>query len=134
MQTETIPNAQQCRTVQKEEWINTILIETTLNPKITNNQIAEKYGVHRNRVSRYRNILRKRQRITNYETLNKIDNVLEDRLPDMEDRDLINYRKQLIPQQLQVQADIREIKLEWKLESNTANTVRTTPETTRVPQ
>ena len=90
-------NAQQCKTVQppiqKEEWINTVLTEITINPKITNNQLAEKYGVHRNRISKYRNLIRKRQRTTNFEIVNKIDGILEDQLVDMEPRDLIAYRR-----------------------------------------
>lgn len=81
------------RTMQKEEWINTILTEIIINPKITNQTLAEKYGVNRNSISHWRNTIRKRQKITNYEIVNKIDSILEDRLTNMEDRDLIAYRK-----------------------------------------
>jgi hypothetical protein len=123
-------NAQPCKTVQKEEWINTILTDITINPKVTNNDLAEKYQVPRNRISFYRNIIRKRQLVTNMESLNKIDSIIEDRLADMEDRDLINLRKQLVPQQLEVKADIKEIKLEWKLEPHPSNTIQPTPEAT----
>jgi hypothetical protein len=129
---QTLTDAKPCRAVQKEEWITTIQQETILNPKITNNDLAEKYGVHRNRISKYRNILRKRQLRESLEIVNKIDSILEDHLADMEDRDLITYRKQLIPQQIEMKADIREIKLEWKLESNPTNPVYTPPETTGV--
>ena len=115
--TQQITHAEPCRTVQKEEWINTILTEITTNPKITNNDLAEKYQVPRNRISRYRNIIRKRQLVANTETINKIDSILEDRLQDMDDRDLINLRKQLIPQEIKVDQTYKEIKLEWKLDT-----------------
>ena len=109
--TQQITHAQPCKTVQKEEWINTILREITVNPKITNNDLAEKYQVTRNRISRYRNIIRRRQLVTNTETINKIDGIIEDRLPDMEDRDLINLRRQFVPQEIAVthtKIDIRK--------------------------
>lgn len=93
--------------MQREEWIATILTEVTINPKISNNDLAEKYGVHRNRISRYRNLLRKRLIRTNTETVNKIDSILEDHLVTMEDRDLIAYRKQLVPQQ----SEVKEVSL-----------------------
>ena len=130
--TQQITHAEPCRTVQKEEWINTILTEITINPKITNNDLAEKYQVPRNRISRYRNIIRKRQLVANTETINKIDSILEDRLQDMDDRDLINLRKQLIPQEIKVDQTYKEIKLEWKLDSNVnpANPVHPTSQTT----
>ena len=130
--TQQITHAEPCRTVQKEEWINTILTEITINPKITNNDLAEKYQVPRNRISRYRNIIRKRQLVANTETINKIDSILEDRLQDMDDRDLINLRKQLIPQEIKVDQTYKEIKLEWKLDSNVnpANPVHPPPQTT----
>jgi hypothetical protein len=131
MQTEAPPitHAEPCRTVQKEEWVNTILLEVTANPKITNNELAEKYQVPRNRISKYRNIIRNRQRVTNFETLNKIDSILEDRLIDMETRDLIALRRQLTPEELNVKQTVKHISLEWKLESNTPtkNTVQPTP-------
>jgi hypothetical protein len=111
-------NADQCRIMHKEEWVNTLLIEVTSNPKITNNELAEKYGVHRNRISRYRKIIRQRQLRSNNEIVNKIDNVLEDRLIDMEDRDLINYRKAVAPTEIKVDQTYKEIKLEWKLDTN----------------
>jgi len=121
--------AELVKPVQKEEWINMFLIEITLNPKITNKQLVEKYHCHRNTVSKYRNILRQRQLRTNMEIVNKIDNVLEDRLPEMEDRDLINYRRAVAPTEIKVDQTIKEIKLEWKLESNPTNPVYTSPET-----
>lgn len=96
------PNATLVTHVQKEEWINTFLIEITSNPKITNNELAEKYHCHRNVVSKYRKIIRERQLRTNLELVNKIDNVLEDRLSEMENRDLISYRKAVTPQEVKM--------------------------------
>src|SRR4030067_3791811 len=103
----TIPtDAHLGRTMQKEKWINTFLIEVTLNPKITNKQLVEKYHCNRNTVSKYRRIIRERQLRTNTETINKIDNILEDRLAEMEDRDLICYRKALSPTELKLKEEL----------------------------
>lgn len=101
-QLETPTCAKLVTPMQKEEWINTFLIEVTLNPKITNKQLVEKYHCHRNTVSKYRNIIRQRQLRTDNEIVNKIDSILEDRLADMEDRDLINYRKAVAPERQEI--------------------------------
>ena len=100
--TETTQCAKLVKPVQKEEWINTFLIEVTQNPKITNLSLAEKYHCCRNTVSKYRKIIRERQLRTNVEIVNKIDNILEDRLPNMEDHDLISYRKAITPEKQEV--------------------------------
>jgi len=94
--------------VRKEEWINTFLIEITLNPKITNEQLAEKFHCHRNTVSKYRKVIRERQQRTNVEIVNKIDNILEDRLPDMETPHLINYRRSVAPEERKITSEITE--------------------------
>jgi len=96
------------RPVRKEEWINTFLIEITVNPKITNEQLAEKFHCHRNTVSKYRKVIRERQQRTNVEIVNKIDNVLEDRLPDMENRDLINYRRSVAPEEKKITGEFTQ--------------------------
>lgn len=103
---QTLTKATIGKTMQKEEWINTILQEITNNPKITNNALADKYCCNRNVISKYRNLIRKNQLIANMETVNKIDTILETRLPQMEDRDLINLRKQLVPQQLDINGNM----------------------------
>jgi len=108
--TETTQCAKLVKPVQKEEWINTFLIEITLNPKITNNELKDKYHCHRNTVSKYRKILRERQLRTNTEIVNKIDNVLEDRLPEMENRDLINYRRSVAPEERHIVGELTETK------------------------
>jgi len=111
MTSQTIQCAILVKPVRKEEWINTFLIEITLNPKITNEQLAEKFNCHRNTVSKYRKVIRERQQRTNVEIVNKIDNVLEDRLPNMENRDLIGYRRAVSPQEVKVDQNIKQIEL-----------------------
>jgi hypothetical protein len=115
----TIPSVELRKSTQKEEWINTILIEITNNPKITNNELAEKYHITRNRISVYRNIIRQNLLRDTMETLNKVNHILEERLNNMDNRDLINLRRQLIPQQLNVQGDIRtETHISLEMEIN----------------
>ena len=118
--------------VRKEEWINTFLIEITLNPKITNEQLAEKFGCHRNTVSKYRKAIRERQMRTNVEIVNKIDNVLEDRLPDMESRDLISYRRAVSPEEVKVNQEIKQIELIYHV-TKTDQQIRASRGTTTVP-
>ena len=118
--------AELVKPVRKEEWINTFLIEITLNPKITNEQLAEKFGCHRNTVSKYRKVIRERQQRTNIEIVNKIDNILEDKLPDMEPRDLINYRRAVAPEEVKVDQTIKEIRLNWNVNTNTDGKVHST--------
>ena len=142
--TELIECAKLVRPMQKEEWINTFLIEVTLNPKITNLQLAEKYHCCRNTVSKYRKIIRERQLRTNVEIVNKIDNVLEDRIADMENRDLINYRRSVAPEERHVIGELTETKRVLHLHmwrpgdepSDTSNkvSVSTIRETGPVPQ
>ena len=112
------------RPVQKEEWISTFLIEITLNPKITNLALADKYGCCRNTVSKYRKIIRERQIRSNMEIVNKIDNILEDKLSDMEPRDLIGYRRAVAPQEVNVEQTVKEIKLVWNVNSNVRDKVQ----------
>lgn len=134
MQTSQLTNAKPCIAVQKEEWINTILIEITANPKITNNELAEKYQVHRNRISKYRNIIRQRQLKTDIEIVNKIDNVLEDLIPEMEPRDLIAYRR-AVHNELNINANMNvkkktlRVKIDLsKLSENERNAILCTEE------
>lgn len=110
----TEQNAQICEDVQKEEWITTILQDITNNPAITNEQLATKYNVHRNTISKYRCVIRDRQLKTDYEITNKIDNILSERLPSMRTCDLIAYRKAITPEKVSFsETDIRVMKVVW---------------------
>ena len=116
--TTQITHAEPCKQVQKEEWINCILTDITQNPKVTNNELAAKYQVPRNRISHYRNIIRKRQRTTNFEIVNKIDSILEDILLEMEPRDLIAYRRAVYGEITVTQNNQTNIKIDLSTQVN----------------
>jgi len=99
--------------IQKQEIIDTILIEMRKNPKITNLQLSMKLKLHRHTISKYRKFIRQNYYKTPQETVNKIDSRLDEELEAMSHFALLMYRGQLVPKKAEIKTEITtEIKQE----------------------
>jgi predicted DNA-binding protein YlxM (UPF0122 family) len=112
-----------------EETIN-LMLNTELSPT----KIAEQIGISRKTVYKYWNLWQTTEEATRVRRKwHKLCKYLETENPEEAFRGLTKIVYRMTTEKHEVQATIKEIKLEWKHESNPANPVHTTPETTGIP-
>jgi hypothetical protein len=92
--------------MQKPELLDRIL--ELKRQRQSNKQIALQLQCHRNTVCKYVKYIRANLVKTSEEIVNKIDDKLEDELERMSHKDLIAYRRALVPERIETKGELTQ--------------------------